>query len=157
MNELAELRKANLRAIVERDGLTSAARRFQKPDRQLNDMLAGRKSFGEKVARAMERSYDPSLPPGWLDLPPDAPPPPLPEPSNVSADLALSPALADLLASARPLPDADVRLLTQMARRIARADFADKTRRLIESGGQDAGLEGLLSTQDMKPNKQSAT
>lgn len=86
-----------------------------------------------------------------------APPPALPEPSNVSADLALSPALADLLASARPLPDADVRLLTQMARRIARADFADKTRRLIESGGQDAGLEGLLSTQDMKPNKQSAT
>lgn len=95
MNELAELRKANLRAIVERDGLTSAARRFQKPDRQLNDMLAGRKSFGEKVARAMERSYDPSLPPGWLDLPPAASPSALPEPSNVSA--APEPTVADLL------------------------------------------------------------
>lgn len=47
-------------------------------------MAAGRKSFGEKVARAMERNYDPSRAPGWLDMPStDAPLPP--EPSNVSA------------------------------------------------------------------------
>lgn len=69
MNELTEIRRANLRAIVARDGLSSAAKRFQKPDRQLNDMIAGRKSFGEKVARAMELSYDPSRRPGWLDEP----------------------------------------------------------------------------------------
>lgn len=60
MSTLTDNRLANLRMIVERDGLASAARRFEKPDRQLNDMLAGRKSFGEKVARAMEESYDPS-------------------------------------------------------------------------------------------------
>lgn len=59
MSTLTDNRLANLRMIVERDGLASAARRFEKPDRQLNDMLAGRKSFGEKVARAMEESYDP--------------------------------------------------------------------------------------------------
>lgn len=66
MSTLTDNRLANLRMIVERDGLASAARRFEKPDRQLNDMLAGRKSFGEKVARAMEESYDPSRSPGWL-------------------------------------------------------------------------------------------
>jgi hypothetical protein len=124
MNELAELRKANLRAIVERDGLTSAARRFQKPDRQLNDMLAGRKSFGEKVARAMERSYDPSLPPGWLDLPPDAPP--LPEPSNVSAGLALSPAERALIDAYRLMASADQEEIKRLAE-----EKAKRTRELL--------------------------
>lgn len=70
MNELAEIRRENLRAIIDRNGLAASARRFQKPDRQLNDMLAGRKAFGEKIARVMERNYDPSLPPGWLDIAP---------------------------------------------------------------------------------------
>lgn len=32
-------------------------------------MLAGRKSFGEKVARDMEERYDPTRAPGWLDNP----------------------------------------------------------------------------------------
>lgn len=66
MNQQEHRRKV-LAAIVEREGLASAARRFGKPDRQVNDMLAGRKPFGEKVARDMERNYDPSRPPGWLD------------------------------------------------------------------------------------------
>lgn len=67
MTDIQEIRRKTLAAIVERDGLASAARRFGKPDRQINDMIAGRKSFGEKVARAMESAYDPSLPSGWLD------------------------------------------------------------------------------------------
>lgn len=85
MNESADIRRSNLRAIIERDGLSSAAKRFGKPDRQINDMLAGRKAFGEKVAREMERNYDPSMQPGWLDIPPvtgrvhvPLPPPPVP-------------------------------------------------------------------------------
>ena len=53
--------------LVDRDGLAATARRFGKPDRQINDMLAGRKAFGEKVARSMEARYDPTRPPGWLD------------------------------------------------------------------------------------------
>lgn len=71
MTDIAEIRRANLRLIIKRDGLSSAAKRFGKPDRQINDMAAKRKSFGEKVARDMERAYDPSRPSGWLDLPPD--------------------------------------------------------------------------------------
>ncbi len=71
MNSAADTRRERLREIIKREGLASAAKRFNKPDRQLNDMLAGRKSFGEKVARAMERSYDSSLPPGWLDAAPE--------------------------------------------------------------------------------------
>lgn len=69
MNTIADVRRANLRFLIERDGLSSVARRAGKPDRQLNDMVAGRKSFGEKVARAIESSLDPSLKPGWLDQP----------------------------------------------------------------------------------------
>jgi len=79
------------------------------------------------------------------------------EPSNVSAGAALSPALSDLLESARPLSEADVKLLAQMARRIGGAGIGDKTRRLINSGGQDAGLEGLFTTQDMKQKNKTPT
>lgn len=69
MNKIADVRRANLRFLIEREGLSSVARRAGKPDRQLNDMVAGRKSFGEKVARDIESHLDPSLKPGWLDQP----------------------------------------------------------------------------------------
>lgn len=63
----ADIRRLVLAHFVERDGLSSFAKRVGKPDSQINDMLAGRKSFGEKVARDIESKYDPSKPPGWLD------------------------------------------------------------------------------------------
>lgn len=104
-------------------------------------MEAGRKSFGEKVARSMERSYAPNRPPGWLDLAPgtlltpDLPPPDTvrPEIADVVAAhirpakaatgqgtlLTLSPAEHALLDAARPLSDDDLALLEQIARRMA--------------------------------------
>lgn len=72
MNKVADIRRANLRRLVERDTLASVSRRAGKPDRQINDMIAGRKAFGEKVARAIEGNLDPSRPAGWLDTPLDA-------------------------------------------------------------------------------------
>lgn len=69
MIEITEIRRANLAALVKRDGLSSIAKRMKKPDSQINDMVAGRKSFGEKVARAIEQAFDPNLPAGWLDTP----------------------------------------------------------------------------------------
>lgn len=65
--ETAEIRRKILAEIVARDGLSSVAKRVGKPDSQINDMLNGRKSFGEKVARAIEKRYAPDLPSGWLD------------------------------------------------------------------------------------------
>lgn len=81
MKNVADIRRANLQLLVDRDGLASVARRAGKPDRQINDMLAGRKSFGEKVAREIELNIHPAMKPGWLDvaetvryeLPPDYP------------------------------------------------------------------------------------
>lgn len=70
MKSIADIRRENLQALVDRNGLASTAKRFGKPDRQINDMLAGRKSFGEKVARGMEAKYAPDRPLGWLDIPP---------------------------------------------------------------------------------------
>lgn len=72
MNVDAEIRRENLRRIVEREGLAVASRKFGKPDRQINDMLAGRKSFGEKVAHQMEAHYAPDRPRGWLSQRADA-------------------------------------------------------------------------------------
>ena len=76
MKPIDSIRRERLAEIVSREGLAVASKRFGKPDRQINDMLARRKSFGEKVARAMEKSYSPTADPGWLDRPSEE------EPSN---------------------------------------------------------------------------
>jgi len=63
-----ETRRERLRELINQrfDGI---ARRFalaaKKPDGQINDMLAGRKSFGEKVARQIETTL--GLPPLYFD------------------------------------------------------------------------------------------
>lgn len=78
-NTTSEIRRRVLSGIVKRDGLAETARRFKKPDRQINDMIQGRKAFGEKVAREMEANFDPNREPGWLDREVDhAPTPPHP-------------------------------------------------------------------------------
>lgn len=71
MKNAADTRRQNLKLIVDSIGLSEASRRFDKPDRQINDMISDppRKSFGEKVARAMEFAFAPELPLGWLDQP----------------------------------------------------------------------------------------
>lgn len=69
MNSSADIRRENLRRLVEHAGLTAVAKYAKKPPRQINDMIAGRKAFGEKVARAIEKNINPSLPSGWLDSP----------------------------------------------------------------------------------------
>jgi len=51
----AESRRKVLADFVKSYTLSEASKILGKPDRQVNDMLAGRKSFGSKVARAMER------------------------------------------------------------------------------------------------------
>lgn len=67
MKKPDDIRRANLARLVDAHGLTAVGKRMRKPASQINDMLAGRKSFGEKVARAMEREWDASCPVGWLD------------------------------------------------------------------------------------------
>lgn len=67
MLDTVTIRRDNLSALIAEHGLASVAHRVGKPARQLSDMIAGRKSFGEKVARAIEKEWDPSRPTGWLD------------------------------------------------------------------------------------------
>jgi hypothetical protein len=70
--ELAAIRRANLQRYVDERlaGNVSALNRLYRGGKgapsYFNDLLAGRKSFGEKVARALERVL--SLAPGQLDL-----------------------------------------------------------------------------------------
>lgn len=114
MNKYAEIRREKLRQIVEEMGLAAAARRFGKPDRQINDMLAKRKSFGERVAREMEEVFAPDLPAGWLDEPMEsvkdlvavAQPQPQPELSDISSALDLASQAADIGGMWLQLPEA---------------------------------------------------
>lgn len=63
----ADVRRRVTQTCVDALVLTAGATRFGMPARQLADMLAERKSFGEKVARKMELAYAPDREPGWLD------------------------------------------------------------------------------------------
>lgn len=71
--DIQDIRRAVLKALIkQRHG--GVARQFalmvKKPDGQINDMLSvpPRKSFGERIARSLEKSYLPSpLPSGYLD------------------------------------------------------------------------------------------
>lgn len=67
MSTQAENRRKTLQALVDRDTLSAVARAAGKPPSQIKDMLAGRKSFGEKVARAIEDAYRPGGGYGWLE------------------------------------------------------------------------------------------
>lgn len=49
------------------DNRNELARRIGRSPSQTNDMLNGRKSFGEKIARSIEDRL--GKPHGWLDLP----------------------------------------------------------------------------------------
>lgn len=66
---IQDIRRANLQAIVDYEGLSTAAAKFKIPDRQLNDMLKVRKPCGEKVIERMEKNYLPNKDKGWLDIP----------------------------------------------------------------------------------------
>lgn len=69
---IADTRRTVLRSLIEREFGGVARRlalRLEKPEGQINDMLANppRKSFGERIARAMEDKLE--LPQGYFDQP----------------------------------------------------------------------------------------
>lgn len=65
MKIMADVRRGKLQELVDESNLTAVANRLKKPIRQINDMLAGRKTFGDKVARQMEQEGN--LPPYYFD------------------------------------------------------------------------------------------
>lgn len=69
MNDIAGRRRASLQMLIDAHTLTGLSRIVGKPARQLNDIVKGRNSFGEKVARDIERAYAPDSNVGWLDHP----------------------------------------------------------------------------------------
>lgn len=67
--DIKQLRRAKLELIVAKVGLSTFAKIVKKPDSQIRDMIAGRKSFGEKITRQFEERYAPELGRGWFDDP----------------------------------------------------------------------------------------
>lgn len=61
-----ETRRARLRMLIAEHGLSELAEKTGKPASQLNDMAAGRKSFGEKIADQLTAKI--GLPGGWFEL-----------------------------------------------------------------------------------------
>lgn len=64
---LVALRRQLLKREVDAHGNAAIARAAGKPDRQINDLIYGRTSFGDKIARQLE-AIRPDLPSGWLVL-----------------------------------------------------------------------------------------
>lgn len=67
--DLVEIRRKNLSHYCEDEcggNETELARRAKRAQSQIHDMLAGKKSFGEKIARAIEANIN--KPRGWLDV-----------------------------------------------------------------------------------------
>lgn len=58
-------RRTLLRQEVQAHGQAEVSRRAQKPDRQIGDLIAGRVSFGDRIAKDIEQ-IRPDLPQGWL-------------------------------------------------------------------------------------------
>lgn len=65
-NDIKSLRRQLLKTEIEEQGLAVVAKKAGKPDRQINDMAAGRKTFGDKIARAIGPLIRPDLAPDWL-------------------------------------------------------------------------------------------
>lgn len=61
------IRRERLRLLIKERSQPVIAKQTNRPSSQFTDMLAGRKSFGEKVARMLEQEL--SLPPKWFDQP----------------------------------------------------------------------------------------
>jgi len=55
------------------------AKKAGKPDRQINDMAAGRKPFGDRISKQIGPLIRPDLPRDWLIYPEDWQPLPLPD------------------------------------------------------------------------------
>lgn len=71
--EVQDIRRKRLRELVDErsaGNITAFADKVKKSSSQINDMLAARKPFGEKVARDLERRC--RKPEGWLDHEHDA-------------------------------------------------------------------------------------
>lgn len=66
--DASEIRRSKVQAMVDAEGLSVVAKKFKLPERQINDMLKKRKSFGEKIARKMEKNHSPEKQSGWLDI-----------------------------------------------------------------------------------------
>ncbi|MDR1708596.1 MAG: helix-turn-helix domain-containing protein [Candidatus Accumulibacter sp.] len=64
--DIAQRRRELLKAEISKQGLSVVARRANKPDRQINDMAAGRKSFGAEIAAEIGEMIRPDLPRDWL-------------------------------------------------------------------------------------------
>lgn len=61
-------RRLLLQAEISARGLAVVAKVCQKPDRQILDMVKGRKSFGDGIARTIGPLLRPDLHPSWLIL-----------------------------------------------------------------------------------------
>lgn len=80
---ITEARAKLLADEISRQGLANVARKAGKPDRQILDMAAGRKSFGDRIAREIGEKIRPDLDRSWLIYPEVEYPPTLQESATI--------------------------------------------------------------------------
>lgn len=64
--QIKDIRIERLDALIKSSSLGYVSEKTKKPKSQLVDMIAGRKTFGEKVARSMEKNAN--LAAGYFDI-----------------------------------------------------------------------------------------
>jgi len=68
-DEIVAARRTLLAREISSQGLSVVAKLSKKPDRQINDMAAGRKSFGDGIAKEIGPLIRPDLSRDWLVYP----------------------------------------------------------------------------------------
>lgn len=143
---LITARRRLLSVEVQQHGQANIARKTGKADRQIGDLVAGRASFGDRIARELEPLLRPDLPAGWMVFA-----------LTASKD---APASSELKVEEPPqndyqegLIDAKARVLTQQAAEIAalwielsperRTELRDQLRTELGKSGDEAAAKFL--------------
>ena len=132
---MTKLRQDLLKREIERQGLANVARLCGKPDRQINDMAAGRKSFGSTIAQEIGPKIRPDLPRDWL----------------VWAELPVDRYVAASDAASGSAPD--VKALPLVAERSHRQRLVDKLMALVEQI-DDSGVQNLIGRAELLAEQQ---
>lgn len=77
-SEITAARRALLKAEIDKQGLSVVAKNANKPASQIKDMVAGRKTFGDRIAIELGPLIRPDMPRDWLVYPEMAPNDPYP-------------------------------------------------------------------------------
>lgn len=139
-DDTTRARRQLLADLVAARGQANVARQAQKADRQIADLVAGRVSFGDRLARNLEPLLRPDLPPGWLVF--AHPGQPVPAPGAADTD-AQTQALAQAIGQELATQAAELGALWIGLDEEERAEILLAIREKAGKAGDESGLKKI--------------